>query len=373
MQNPFIQLRKYPEGLSNPKENRATETLAACLVFSLEVRREFLNFLFDGERRFENKDMLDYAVSTQQQTADGDWVDLLIEKEGEESIVVEVKVEDGEDGEQIESYVKWLKSTKKGTHQYVFHLVKKHNPAFNITVYGGKKHHIWEELYGYFKKQYFEPTDASLIEHFCNYLEVEGIVSTWNPKDILPYGPGLVANRALRNLFEQVEKRLDESQEADWRYTTKIVMRDEEWPRLEIGRTSWKSIFGEKGYLNKVYAFYAIKDVWESTANEFRFEIHLWDRRCDWDLTEPKLPKWLEKLRQERFVLEARLKGSKSLEADIDGHKFSEPPERIAASSSNVAIEKISTNQIETLSSEALVEEVYRRVLKHCDIVSQLR
>ena len=178
-------------------------------------------------------------------------VDLLIEKENEVGIVVEVKVGADEDGLQIAKYVEWLKNTRTGKHQYVFHLVKNHNPAFDITDHGGEKHHTWQKLYGHLlqaKKQGLEPTDASLIEHLCNYLEVEGIVSAWTSKEILPYGPGLVARRAIRNLFEQVEKRLDDLKSD---YTTKIVIPDEGWPRLEIGRTSWKSIFGDKGYLTR--------------------------------------------------------------------------------------------------------------------------
>ena len=83
------------------------------------------------------------------------------------------------------------------------------------------------------------------------------------------------------------------------------------------------------------------------------------------------MPKWLTKLKQAGFVREARLRGNKSLEADIDDYNFDEPPVRITASSSNIAVERILTEQIEAMSSEALVDEVYRRVLKHCDIVSR--
>jgi hypothetical protein len=374
MQNPFVQLRKYSEGLNDPQENRATETLAACLVFSLEVRREFLNFLFDGNRHFEIEDAAAYTVSTQQQTADGSWVDLLIEKESEESIVVELKVKAKEDGAQIRKYAEWLKSTRKGNHHYVFNLVKNHDPAFVITDHGGTQHHIWWELYVHLsrgKKQALETTDASLIEHFCNYLEVEGIVSTWEPKEILPYRQGLVASRALRNLFEQVEKRLIE---LNMDYETKIVIPDEQPPRLEIGRTSWRSIFGENGYLNKVHLIYQLKGIWGAEVDGFYFQIQLWNRwhRCDWDVTEPKLSQWLKRLNQEGFGSWATLRGNKPLQADIAGHKFGEPPVQIIADSSDIAVQLISSDEIETMTSDALVEEVYQRVLKHCEIISKL-
>src|SRR6267378_5580676 len=135
MQNPFLRLGKYQADLSDPQENRATETLAACLVFSEKLRREFLNFLFAKSSPFDATDAAAYDVSTQQPTGDGNWVDLLIEKEGEVSIVVEVKVKDKERGDQIQKYWEWLHRTRKGNHHYVFNLVKTHDPLFDIKKY----------------------------------------------------------------------------------------------------------------------------------------------------------------------------------------------------------------------------------------------
>ena len=65
MQNPFIRLKKYEKDVCDPQENRTTETLAACLVFSVEMRREFLNFLFPERPDFTIADAATYEVSTQ--------------------------------------------------------------------------------------------------------------------------------------------------------------------------------------------------------------------------------------------------------------------------------------------------------------------
>ena len=119
MQNPFVRLGKYQADQNDPQENRATETLAACLVFSEKLRREFLNFLFDNNPPFNIGDAEAYEVSTQQPTDDGSWVDLLIEKECEVSIVVEVKVKAKESGDQIRKYWNWLNRTRKGNANYV--------------------------------------------------------------------------------------------------------------------------------------------------------------------------------------------------------------------------------------------------------------
>src|SRR5206468_6352085 len=160
------------------------------------------------------------------------------------TIVLEVKVSALEDGEQIRKYRRWLKETKTGKH-YIFSLVQTPNPDFEIEKFGGDARHTWQELYAFllaeFKKTLDEITEIRLVENLCNYLEVEQIVSNWQPKQIVDYGKGIIAQKALRTLFEQVEKKL---LDLDQGYLTKIVMKDDEWPRLEIGMKSWSSAFG---------------------------------------------------------------------------------------------------------------------------------
>src|SRR6266567_371090 len=118
MQNPFLRLKHYTPG----SENHATETLAACLSLSDNIKREFVLFLFDDKRRFEPTEAEAFEVSTQQIGEYGT-VDLLLESPALGSnIVVEVKVDAPEYGAQIERYRKWLDDTKEGQKNYVFSL-----------------------------------------------------------------------------------------------------------------------------------------------------------------------------------------------------------------------------------------------------------
>src|SRR6266478_1423611 len=112
MQNPFVRLRKYTPDVSDPSENRATETLAACLVFSEQFRRMFLRFLFNAKPPCDSMNAAACEVSTQHTTTRGQRVDLLMEQESEWCLVVEVKVRAGEDGAQIKEYRDWLDETK---------------------------------------------------------------------------------------------------------------------------------------------------------------------------------------------------------------------------------------------------------------------
>jgi hypothetical protein len=375
MQNRFIQLTKYKIHLSDPQENRATEALAACLTFSPTLKREFLHFLFPERRSFDAPEGAEYEISTQQPTADGGWVDLLLEKHGAEAIVVEVKVRAGEDEAQIRKYRNWLEQEKKGMDHYVFNLVKYHDPNFHIQKCGGERTCEWKYLYEHFSRvaeREAGTAEASLIRHFCSFLEMEEIVITWNPQEIEFYSRGVAAKHALSNLFEQVANRLSDLRQD---YDTRILIPDAEWPRLEVGRTkAWQPIFGG-GYLNKVYVLYQTRGIWNSDVDAFSFQIWLWQRghKCDWPITESKLPQWMKKLCQRGFEQAADLTSRKDLDSDVLNYKFHGPPHRIYSYSSDPSLAQISSAQIAAMTSEALVEEVFNRVLRHCSVVSELK
>ena len=113
MQNPFVRLRKYRCDVIDPfvDENRTTETLAACLVFSEPFRQRFIEFLFDGKLPFDSINTAAVEVSTQRTTTKGQRVDLLLEQGNEWAVVVEAKVKDEERGQQIKEYREWLDET----------------------------------------------------------------------------------------------------------------------------------------------------------------------------------------------------------------------------------------------------------------------
>ena len=286
--NPFLRFKHYrtDQKSNDARENHATESLAACLVFSDVIRAEFLNFLFENEIHFTPEKASAFLVSTQAETSRGKWVDLLLEEPDECAIVVEVKVRAPEDGIQIKEYVQWLSSTKKGEH-YVFSLVQNPDGNFDIRKFGGKRRSTWRELTDLFKiiqTKHAETDAAVLAAHLCNYLEAEGIMSNWTPKEIAAYASGIKAKHAVETLFNQVATQLTDR---DQDFTTRIVIKDDQWPRLEIGRTTWESIFGKLGYLNRLHVFYETTAAWGGEEESFYFELQLWNKyhQADWSLT----------------------------------------------------------------------------------------
>jgi hypothetical protein len=170
MQNPFLRLKHY----APPSENHATETLAACLSLSDNLKREFILFLFDGKPPFDRAEAETFEVATQQQLGAYGIVDLLFEISGIRNIVVEVKVDAKEDGAQIRKYRDWLDKTRSGE-KFVFSLVKR-GGKFDVTAFGGNARRTWRELYDWFgdrKKEFVEESETQILGYFRNYLEVE--------------------------------------------------------------------------------------------------------------------------------------------------------------------------------------------------------
>src|SRR5947207_701523 len=119
MNNPFINLRKFVPDRADPKENHATESLAACLQFSPILKDEFVRFLFgDTPLPFSNADRTnELEVLSQVYVGKFGILDLYLSIPDRVHIVVEVKVEAQEDERQLRDYSKWLK-TQNGNQKY---------------------------------------------------------------------------------------------------------------------------------------------------------------------------------------------------------------------------------------------------------------
>ncbi len=379
MQNPFVRLKHYHRDITDPLENHATETLAACLSFSENIRREFIQFLFDDKTPFT--DWPSFEVFTQQQTPYGT-VDLLLVAPEALNIVVEVKVKAPEDGSQIRQYREWLEDTKKGRN-FVFSLVRTPDPAFKIQKFGGDGRVTWRQLYDRLHEKYVAvsgkrsllgPTEETILEYLLDYMEAERIVSNWTPQQILDYGPGVVARKALATLFEQVKEQLMARQPSPF-LEPEIVLRDSDWPRLEIGMRSWNLIFGQEGYLNKLYMYYQTKAAWDGDAEGFYFEIVLWDKphRNNWALTKPKLAQWIAVLRKNNFEHKTWLKGSRELEIDADKYDFLEAPASISAFSKHPNVAYISEPDLQAMNDSNLVDLCVKRIDQHCAVISAFK
>lgn len=381
MQNPFLRLKHYrtDQKENDPKENHATEALAACLVFSTRLRAEFLSFLFAGERQFAPEEAEKYAVLTQIQTDLGGWVDLLIEHAGICSIVVEVKVNAPEDGNQIKAYRDWLDKTRTGD-RHVFWLVQRPTSALQIERFGGKRRCTWLDLYRWLPEhnEGYSNVERTLVQNFCAYLEAESIVNTWTPTDLLGYRGGTPAIETLEIVFSQLETRL---LDCDQDYIFGTNLRDEPWPRLEVGKKSWQAIFGPCASHKKVYVYYQREGtgrkgmaVAKAQTSQFYVQILLWSEwhKCAWDCTNRKLPTWLPILRQQGFKDWAVLRTKDAPQPDALNREYQKAPSRINAVHSDETVATLTANEISNNSNVVVVDELFKRVIRYCDAVSQL-
>ena len=93
MSNPFINLRKFLPDLADPKENHATESLAACLKFSPVLKAEFIRFLFGDIRLPFDAALADeLVIDTQIDVGKFGIIDLYLSVPDKLHIIIEVKV-----------------------------------------------------------------------------------------------------------------------------------------------------------------------------------------------------------------------------------------------------------------------------------------
>ncbi|MEW6307157.1 MAG: hypothetical protein AB1705_27150, partial [Verrucomicrobiota bacterium] len=257
MQNPFQRLKHYALGDNDPKENHATECLASCLAFSTVIREHFIAFLFRSANkqipeRLKNTSKV--AIVTQLQASGYGDIDLVLDVDGY-AAVVEIKVDakemDPHHDRQLKAYQEWIKQ-ERGGKGALFTLVRDPNRDFRPEDYGATRCR-WSDLHEEFKalaKQHANATDGQLLDHLCNYLEIEGIVDIMDYKKLTDYGKGWAAEKVLASLFRKTKERLKLSDRESELYDPKGVS-----PSFQFGRDEWKKSFGN-GWNNKVYVWF---------------------------------------------------------------------------------------------------------------------
>src|SRR5437870_6929470 len=168
MNNPFINLRKFVPDRADPKENHATESLAACLQFSPVLRTEFVRFLFgDTPLPFNNTDCNDLEVSSQVNVGKFGILDLYLSIRDKVHIVIEVKVAAPENKRQLRDYRNWLK-TQNGDQKFLFSLVCFPSRTFRYSDYGVLHRRSWRDLYSSLQRFAFgaNPTEQNIIRLF---------------------------------------------------------------------------------------------------------------------------------------------------------------------------------------------------------------
>jgi hypothetical protein len=208
--------------------------------------------------------------------------------------------------------------------------------------------------------------ETNLIENFCKYLESEGIVSTYETKDLLCYGAGMKARKAITTIFDQVDVQLRE----DGFTSTSREGKDAEWPRLMIGHPEWRKIFGT-GKNQKISLWFTIPGVWEADRYDFSFEIELWleEQGNDWQLTKSKLPKWFEALKSQGFDWTVYRTWNRSGQ-NTAASEIQSVPKRINAfrrGGENFL------NQSAPQDGDELVKMIIKATRKYAEIVSSLK
>ncbi|MDL5045390.1 PD-(D/E)XK nuclease family protein [Oscillatoria amoena NRMC-F 0135] len=322
MANIFSSIIKYQPKDSDtaidPKENRATEVLAAALNLSDLIKEDFLKLLSDEGKFFELDGVDKYKIETQyrfEHDFGEGFFDIFIQSEEikeQVNIVVEVKVGSKQDQSQIDKYEKWLKKEKPDYR--IFHLVVSNAGEFRN---GGKYRVItWQDLCERLKKlseskraEKEEPdsTDKKIAQNLISYLNEEGIVSMWKPEQMKSFSEGLKARNALSAFFERLKSIYEEKG-----YETKIELpsRYDKWPSIRLGKKEWSDYFGDA---KVIFVYFMVEGIWGATGQEIYSEIKLFNKYCypkeSWDKIKINIPKWEEFLREnKRYEIEKEKK-----------------------------------------------------------------
>lgn len=298
MNNPFSRFKHYITEENNQEENHATECLAACLVFSQNIRLAFVKFLMpDAGAILADEDGSQIDVITQR-TVKGGFIDLVLQKSQVFTIAVEVKVSAGEDEHhrhQLKTYKQWLDGFSGQTTK-LFTLVKSPDSSFDYKSCDVDERYTWRNLFNYLKKlESISAIEKILISNFCEYLEREGIVSTYTTTDLFNYHAGLSARKAVIGILNQVSHRLKNKSEADEKKDT--------WPGLKFDLPE-QTLFGQTAR-PRLQLWFTVPGIWNAPRHDFAFSILLWNENdaYPWEATRVKIPKWRNVLESNGFTI----------------------------------------------------------------------
>ncbi len=370
MSNPFSRLKHYSQDIIDPQENHATECLAACLVFSPNIRQSFIKFLSD---KIQIDPSAEIEVDTQK-TIEGGFIDMLLQQQDKFLVAVEVKIKSPENcdhhRDQLKTYRNWLDAKNK-SQGYLFTLVRSRDKAFNPQNYGANRRLTWRELYNHFQQSLNKPstlseTEVNLIKNLCEYLESEGIVITFDTKDLFHYADGFKARDAINGIFQQVASKLEENG-----FETRANEGNKNrLPELKISHIRWKHIFG-KGENWKISLWFCVPGIWGENEYGFSPSIELWDigHHNDWEYTKLKLPNWLKTLKSKRCNWEVYGSNWNDCESNLPANKIQSEPKRIFVEIKGVEINR---GELAASDTDALVSKLVGWVTEYAQLIDSL-
>src|SRR5205814_2183837 len=190
-----------------------------------------------------------------------------------------------ENSDQLLKYKNWL-NQQKGE-RLLFSLLLNEDKTFHPERYGATGRPTWWALYKSLKQMLgandLSEVESSLVENFCDYLESEAIVSTYETKDLLSYAAGVKARNAVSGMFNQIASRLG----PDGFETSSTEDRRDYWPQLRIQHPRWNKIFGN-GNNEKISLWFQVPGIWEADKHAFGIDIELWHQLHgnDWRLAK---------------------------------------------------------------------------------------
>jgi hypothetical protein len=246
-QNPFVRLKRFTLAGNDPKENHATEVLAACLDLSPDLRAKFLKLT--GEAEDSVRDASAWTIRTQvpieaaSDQAERSTIDLLLRNsEAKRDVIVEVKVGDRARQRQFSKYQEVLERGNPSIHGTLIALVRNRanmetglstqqvlsNP-FKVITWA----EVAEAARGLLQPSgsTFQTADKRIAKRLIDYLETEGISMNHKTEDLFGYAQGLLADQALTALMEHC--RLEATRELRLSPDSfKRTDRAKEFPRL---------------------------------------------------------------------------------------------------------------------------------------------
>ena len=208
--------------------------------------------------------------------------------------------------------------------------------------------------------------ERSLLKNFCDYLESEAIVSTYEVKDLLSYADGLRARQAITGIFNNIRNRLG----VEGFETISVEDRRDYWPQLKILRPDWKNIFGD-GQNWKVALWFSVPGIWKANQHAFCPSMELWhqDHGNVWQCVKAKLPEWLQALKAQDFKWKVFRSWRDDGRENTPAEQINIEPKRIVAWREN---DTVILNQTQLQNEDELLNALVNTIRKYAEAVAAL-